>query len=118
MRHPLKRVRRVFPHLISEVQATVSCLGKIEIIGKSYGGVELEINGEGNSCSIAVAEIPTTPYSIGTLPMTESGDLGPIAYDVDGDGVQDFSFSLLHPPLPQKFKQLIAVIEDMRNSAK
>src|SRR3989338_3373329 len=92
--------------------------GKIEIIGKSYGDVDLEINGEGNSCSIAVAEIPTTPYSIGTLPMTESGDLGPIAYDVDGDGVQDFSFSLLHPPLPQKFKQLISVIEDMRNSGK
>ena len=89
--------------------------GRIEIIGKSYGSVELKINGEGNRCSIARVPIPTTPYSIGTLPMTEAGDLGPISYDVDGDGVQDFSFSLVHPPLPQKFKQFIAVIEDMRN---
>ncbi|MEK7156533.1 MAG: hypothetical protein AAB790_01875 [Patescibacteria group bacterium] len=92
--------------------------GKIEIIGKSYGGIELKINGEGNGCSVARVSIPTTPYSAGTLPMTESGDLGPISYDLDGDGVQDFSFSLAHPPLPQKFKQLLAVIEDMRNFGK
>lgn len=92
--------------------------GRIEIIGKSYGSVELKINGEGNGCSIARVPIPTTPYSVGTLPMTEAGDLGPISYDVDGDGIQDFSFSLVRPPLPQKFKQLLAVIEDMRNFGK
>ncbi len=92
--------------------------GKIEIIGKSYGGIELKINGEGNSCSIARVSMPTTPYSVGTLPMTESGDLGPISYDLDGDGVRDFSFSLRHPPSTQKLTQLLAVIEDMRNSGK
>lgn len=90
--------------------------GKIEIIGKKYSIAQFQINGEGNSCGIVDISFPVTPYSVATLPMTAQGDLGPISYDIDGDGKQDFELSLLHPLLPEKEQQLYAVIQDMQET--
>ena len=87
--------------------------GRIEIIGKEYGLAKFEVSGEGNSCNIVYIDIPVTPYSVATLPMTKEGDIGPFSYDIDGDGMQDFTLSLLHPLLPQKLLQVYDVINDM-----
>jgi hypothetical protein len=60
--------------------------GKIVITGKKYGMADLRIASDGNSCAILDTYIPTTPYSIATIPMSTTGDIGPISYDIDGDG--------------------------------
>jgi len=88
--------------------------GKIKIVGKKYGTAIFEIRGDGNTCGIVEITIPVTPYSVGTLPITSKGDIGPFSYDIDGDGKQDFILSLLHPLLPEKQIQLDAVIADMK----
>lgn len=88
--------------------------GRIEILGKKFSFAQLAMSGDGNSCEITSMFIPVTPYSIATLPMTQNGDFGPISYDIDGDGVEDFKWSLVHPLLPQKEKELRAVISDMQ----
>ncbi len=88
--------------------------GRIELVGKKVGSVYFDFRGDGNSCTIA--EIPLllmTPYSVATVPMTAAGDLGPISYDIDGDGVEDVEISLIHPLLPKKELQLEAVFTDM-----
>ncbi len=87
---------------------------KIEVLGKIYGGTELTVRGDGNGCDMASIWLPLTPHSIATIPVTAAGDIGPISYDIDGDKVRDFEFSLLYHPLPQKLEQLSAVMEDMR----
>ncbi len=91
--------------------------GRIELVGKKFSIARLVISGEGNSCLIAEMDIPVTPYSIAILPMTIGGDFGPISYDIDGDGTQDFMWSLVHPLLPAKQLEISAVIEDMMGQA-
>jgi len=88
--------------------------GKIVIEGKKHALGVLDLSGDGNSCTIAEVFIPLTPYSVATIPMTKAGDLGPISYDIDGDGVEDFKISLLHPMLPSKTSELNAVLIDMQ----
>jgi hypothetical protein len=92
--------------------------GHIEIRGKKFSLAEFRISGEGNSCSMADLIVPTTPYSIATVPITERGDIGPISYDIDGDGVEDLKISLIHPLLPEKEEQLSAVYADMSDLEK
>ena len=86
---------------------------RIELVGKKTGFVTLQFNGDGNSCSIAKVTLPMTAYSVATIPMTAAGDLGPISYDINGDGVQDVEISLIHPLTPQKELQLEAVFTDI-----
>lgn len=86
---------------------------RIEVVGKKFTLANFRITGNGNDCTIAEMLIPITPYSVTTLPMTVAGDLGPLSYDIDGDGKKDFELSLLHPLLPQKQAELDAVITDM-----
>ena len=88
--------------------------GKIKIVGKKYGTAIFEIRGDGNACGIVEIQIPVTPYSVGTLPITMQGDIGPFSYDIDGDDKQDFILSLLYPLLLEKQIQLGAVIADMK----
>ncbi len=88
--------------------------GRIEMLGKKFSIAQLHIRGDGNSCEIASMFIPVTPYSIATIPMTERGDLGPVSYDVDGDGIEDLKWSLVHPLLPSKLEELMVVFEDMK----
>ncbi len=87
--------------------------GKIVITGKKYGMASLRIASDDNSCAILDTYIPTTPYSIATIPMSTTGDIGPISYDIDGDGKEDFQISLIQPLLSLKQKQIGAVISDM-----
>lgn len=87
--------------------------GKITLVGKKTGFVNLFFRGDGNACTIAYILLPVTPYSIATIPMPTKGDLGPISYDIDGDGVEDVEISLVHPLLPQKELQLEAVFTDI-----
>lgn len=87
--------------------------GRIELAGKKLNQIYLRINGDGNSCTIASLPLYVTPRTIATLPITAKGDIGPISYDVDGDGVQDMEISLLHPLTKQKEIDLREVLEDM-----
>jgi|GEM_PF-4049468 len=87
--------------------------GRIELVGKKYGFTGLRLSGDGNSCDIAYISVPTTPYSVATISLTSAGGIGPISYDIDGDGIKDFEISLLHPLLQEKNKQIQAVIADM-----
>src|SRR3989344_3511645 len=88
--------------------------GRIELVGKSYATVNFEFRGDGNGCTITEVLAPVTPYSVGTVPLTVQGDIGPISYDIDGDGTEDFVLSLVHPLFPTKQLQLDAVIADMQ----
>jgi hypothetical protein len=90
--------------------------GKIVIEGKKYGLGDLQLSGDGNSCTLAELLIPITPFSVATIPMTSAGDLGPISYDIDGDEVEDFKISLIHPMLPRKIEELNALLTDMQSS--
>jgi len=90
--------------------------GRIEIVGKDFAFAEFRITGDGNSCLINQIYLPVTPYSVYTLYMNESGDMGPLSCDIDGDGKEDFKLSLVHPLLASKLEELNAVIEDMKNS--
>ena len=87
--------------------------GKIVLTGKKYGEFFLEFRGDGNSCLIASIPIFVTPYSVATIPMTKKGDLGPISYDIDGDGVEDLVISMIHPILPEKVIELNGVLDDL-----
>ena len=70
---------------------------KIVIHGKTYGATSVIIRGEGNSCDVTQEiAMPITPYSIITIPITKNGDIGPIKYDVDGNGTTDFEVSLVY----------------------
>jgi len=88
--------------------------GRIELVGKNYGFVNFDFRGDGNACTITEVLAPITPYSVATVPMTTQGDIGPVSYDLDGDGVEDFVLSLLHPLFPEKQLQLQAVIADIQ----
>ena len=88
--------------------------GRIELVGKGYATVNFEFRGDGNGCTITEVLAPVTPYSVGTVPLTVQGDIGPISYDIDGDGTEDFVLSLVHPLFPTKQLQLDAVIADMQ----
>ena len=99
-------------HSYLSVHETIDA--KVKLIGKKYGTALFEIRGDGNACGIVEIEIPITPHSIGILPITLQGDIGPFSYDIDGDDRQDFILSLLHPLLPEKQAQLDAVIADMK----
>lgn len=88
--------------------------GRIELVGKKNSGVNFEMRGDGNSCTIASVFIPTTKYSVATIPMTANGDFGPISYDIDGDGEKDLLISLIHPLLSSKQLELNAVMNAMQ----
>lgn len=90
--------------------------GRIEIVGKDFAFESFEISGDGNSCVIAEMMLPVTPYSVYTLPISVSGDFGPLSCDIDGDGIEDFKWSLLHPLFDEKYVELGAVLEDMKNA--
>lgn len=87
--------------------------GKIQLVGKQLGWIELRLSGDGNRCSIASIPLTITPRTIVTIPVTKSGDIGPISYDADGDQVEDLKISLLHPLTEQKTSELGFVIGDM-----
>ena len=58
---------------------------------------DIELRGEGNGCGITNSiDIPMTPYSTVTLPITKKGDIGPMLYDINGDGKSDFEISLVY----------------------
>jgi hypothetical protein len=92
--------------------------GQIEMVGKKFSIVDFEIRGDGNSCSVVAMFIPVTPYSIATLPISVSGDIGPFSVDIDGDGRKDLEWSLRYPLLPKKMQELQTVIDDMSNQEK
>ena len=90
--------------------------GKIVIRGKKYTFTQLSLTRDGNSCDLADIQLPITPYSEATIPMTTKGDLGPISVDLDGDGKEDMEISLLHPLLPQKLLDAQNVIGSMMST--
>ncbi|MFA6183548.1 MAG: hypothetical protein WC682_00420 [Parcubacteria group bacterium] len=87
--------------------------GRIEIIGKAFGYTSFGISGDGNRCTVLDIFIPVTPYSICKLPITVSGDFGPFSCDIDGDGSEDYIYSLIYPPLEQKKKEIENVMSIM-----
>lgn len=87
--------------------------GWIELVGKENGSVNLSFRGDGNACSIDEVSLLVTKYSVAKILMTNAGGLGPISYDIDGDGVQDIEISLIHPLFPEKQRQLEAVFTDI-----
>jgi hypothetical protein len=90
--------------------------GKIMIRGKKYGFTQLSLTRDGNSCDLVDLQLPITPYSEATIPMTTKGDLGPISIDLDGDEKEDMEISLLHPLLPQKMLDAQNVIGSMMST--
>jgi hypothetical protein len=86
---------------------------KIGVIGKKFSTAKLSIRNVGNTCQIFEAIIPVTPYSIASL-TTNQGNISPISYDVDGDGVEDLQLSPIHPLFPEKKAQFDAVLADMK----
>lgn len=84
--------------------------GRIEIVGKAFGYTGFGIAGDGNDCIILDISMPTTPYSICKLPITDKGDFGPFSCDIDGDGSEDYLYSLIYPPLEQKKKEIESIM--------
>ncbi|EKE21338.1 MAG: hypothetical protein ACD_7C00278G0004 [uncultured bacterium] len=84
--------------------------GRIEIVGKAFGYANFEISGDGNQCIVSEMFIPVTPYLICKLPITISGDFGPFSCDIDGDGSEDYLYSLIYPPLEQKKKEIESIM--------
>lgn len=90
--------------------------GKVVIRGKKYTVTQLTLTRDGNSCDIVTLELPLTPYSEATIPMTSKGDIGPISVDLDGDEKEDLEISLLHPLFPKKLLEAQNVIFSMLNT--
>ena len=69
--------------------------GKLVVKGKGYGIIYLEIRGEGNKCAVTgPISIPFTTDTVITLPIKKTTEVGPISYDLDGNGVSDLNISL------------------------
>ncbi|KKP58999.1 MAG: hypothetical protein UR60_C0028G0021 [Candidatus Moranbacteria bacterium GW2011_GWF2_34_56] len=90
--------------------------GRIEIVGKAFGYTSFGIAGDGNRCTVLDMFIPVTPHSVCKLPITINGDFGPFSCDIDGDGKEDYLYSLIYPLLEQKQKDIENIIDMMKNN--